>query len=198
MSTPQRMRDERFAEIISERNKWPRTFAGWPNELLQALIAERARSDRLADIDVLVQKWQEDKAGEWCCVECKKMAVDELKGIIMGDKKPEIVCICGSSRYTGMMAVQAWEFAKQGIIALSCYLLPEWYNAHDDHQAEAEGVAEILDKLHLRKIDMADRVFIMNCEDYIGERTAIEIKYAEDHGKPIEYFYNPVLAQPND
>lgn len=112
----------------------------------------------------------------------------------MSDKKPEIVCICGSSRFIGMMAVKAWELEKIGVLTLSCHLLPSWYTDIPHHLAEAEGVAEILDELHLRKIDMADRVFIMNSENYIGERTAIEIKYAEDHGKPIDYFHSPVTG----
>ena len=106
----------------------------------------------------------------------------------MSKKAPETVCICGSSRFIGEMAVKAWELEKTGVLTLSCHLLPSWYTDVPDHLAEHEGVAAILDELHLRKIDMADRVFIMNCEDYIGERTAIEIKYAQDHGKPIEYF----------
>lgn len=105
----------------------------------------------------------------------------------MNDNKPEIVCICGSSRFIGMMAVKAWEFEKMGVLTLSCHLLPSWYTDVPHHLAEAEGVAEILDTLHLRKIDMADRIFIMNSEGYIGERTAFEIEYAKAQGKPIEY-----------
>ncbi len=55
------------------------------------------------------------------------------------------------------------------------------------HFAEQEGVAPILDELHLLKIDMADSVFVVNKGGYIGERTAIEIAWAENLGKPVEY-----------
>ena len=89
------------------------------------------------------------------------------------------------------MAVHAWEYAKQGILALSCYLLPDWYDMPADHGAEHEGVADILDALHLQKIDMADRVFIVNVDGYIGDRTCFEIDYANKAGKPIEYLEPP-------
>ena len=100
---------------------------------------------------------------------------------------PEIVCLCGSTRFIEQMAVEAWELEKRGAIVLSCHLLPHWYGAAGDHQAEAEGVAAQLDTLHLRKIDIADRVRVINLGGYIGESTRNEINYAESLGKPITY-----------
>lgn len=44
-----------------------------------------------------------------------------------------------------------------------------------------------LDKLHKRKIDLADEVFVLNVNGYIGESTASEIAYAEMRGKDIRY-----------
>jgi hypothetical protein len=45
----------------------------------------------------------------------------------------------------------------------------------------------VLDTLHLRKIDLADRVLIVNPGGYIGESTRREIAYAQAAGKPIRY-----------
>ena len=45
----------------------------------------------------------------------------------------------------------------------------------------------MLDKIHKQKIDMADLVFIINKNGYIGESLRSEIKYAIKTGKPIEY-----------
>ena len=59
------------------------------------------------------------------------------------------------------------------------------YGANDHHQAEAEGAEDILDELHLRKIDLANRVMICNYDGYIGERTRIELEYARSRGKFI-------------
>jgi hypothetical protein len=101
--------------------------------------------------------------------------------------RPQIVCICGSSKFCAIAAVKAWEFECQGILALSMHLLPSWYCPVQDHFAEHQNVAPILDELHLRKIDMADFIYVVNVEGYIGERTAIEIGYAKQLGKQIQY-----------
>jgi hypothetical protein len=101
--------------------------------------------------------------------------------------KPKIICLCGSSRFVDVMAVKSWELEKEGNIALSLHLLPEWYDAMPDHQAEAEGVKDHMDELHKRKIDLADEILICNCQGYIGESTRSEIQYAIEHGKPVTY-----------
>jgi hypothetical protein len=101
--------------------------------------------------------------------------------------KPEIVCISGSTRFIEKMAIAAWEFEKQGVIALGCHLLPNWYMPHKHHGAEAEGCAEIMDELHLRKIDMADYLYVVDVGGYIGDSTRREIEYAKSLGKSIVY-----------
>jgi len=44
-----------------------------------------------------------------------------------------------------------------------------------------------MDELHLRKIDLADEVFVIDWHGYIGESTAKEIEYATAQNKPIRY-----------
>jgi hypothetical protein len=46
---------------------------------------------------------------------------------------------------------------------------------------------DVLDALHMRKIDLADRVLIVNPGGYIGESTRREIAYAQASGKPITF-----------
>ena len=56
------------------------------------------------------------------------------------------------------MAVCAWLIERdEGAITMGLHLLPQWYckNEIPDHLAEHEGVAEKMDELHMRKIDMA-------------------------------------------
>jgi hypothetical protein len=48
-----------------------------------------------------------------------------------------------------------------------------------------------LDALHRHKIDLADRVLVVNPGGYIGEATSREIAYAHATGKPIS-FTDPV------
>jgi hypothetical protein len=49
------------------------------------------------------------------------------------------------------------------------------------------GTKEMLDDMHLRKIDMADEIFVINVGGYIGESTNREIAYAEKTSKKVNY-----------
>ncbi len=49
----------------------------------------------------------------------------------------------------------------------------------------------MLDDMHKRKIDMADEIFVVNVDGYIGSSTRSEIEYAKNTGKEIRYL-NPV------
>ena len=46
---------------------------------------------------------------------------------------------------------------------------------------------EMLDDMHKRKIDMADEIFVINVNGYIGESTKSEIEYAKEAGKKVNY-----------
>lgn len=101
---------------------------------------------------------------------------------------PKVVCLCGSSRFVAEMAIVAWNFEKEGWIALGLHLMPLGYKTEvADHLAEAEGVAEKMDALHLRKIDISSLVFIYNKGGYIGQSTRREIEYSKLKGKQIQY-----------
>ncbi|GHO82998.1 hypothetical protein [Dictyobacter formicarum] len=41
--------------------------------------------------------------------------------------------------------------------------------------------------LHLRKIDIADEILVLNVADYIGRSTGREITYARQRGIPIRW-----------
>jgi len=45
----------------------------------------------------------------------------------------------------------------------------------------------MLDDMHLRKIDLADEIFVINSEGYIGESTRREIEYAQESGMTVKY-----------
>ncbi|KKL65822.1 hypothetical protein LCGC14_2151170, partial [marine sediment metagenome] len=109
---------------------------------------------------------------------------------------PKIICLCGSSRFVDTMAVMAWNFEKEGAIAMGLHLLPHWYTDKAHHQGEHEGVAERMDELHLRKIDLSDEVFVVNVGGYYGDSTAREIEYARDHGKPVRFLEDKITREP--
>ena len=110
--------------------------------------------------------------------------------------KPKIICICGSTQFADQHAITRWEFEKRGNICLMINYLPSWYAdaqgwEGNDHFGEQSGLKEHLDELHFRKIDLADEVFVVNVNGYVGESTRNEINYATKLGKPITYMVNP-------
>lgn len=112
--------------------------------------------------------------------------------------KPKVIVMCGSSKFVQIMAVAAWILERDELaIVMSLHLLPEWYpDCPADHLAEHEGCAKEMDQLHLRKIDLCDEIFVIDFDDYIGESTANEIKYAQSEGKRIRYFtYDTIINQ---
>ncbi|WP_448256566.1 hypothetical protein [Microbacterium aurum] len=53
--------------------------------------------------------------------------------------------------------------------------------------APSEAQKAVLDALHLWKIDLADRILVVNPGGYIGESTSREIAYARAAGKPVSF-----------
>ena len=52
------------------------------------------------------------------------------------------------------------------------------YNGHVDHpEIYTDGKKAMLDELHKRKIDLADRVLVLNVGGYIGDSTRSEIEH---------------------
>jgi hypothetical protein len=106
---------------------------------------------------------------------------DQLKA------RPRVVCLCGSTRFMDAFFEQGWRLTLEGVIVLSVGVVKT--AGADGHAAEALGqdVADRLDELHLRKIDLADSVLVLNVGGYIGSSTRKEIAYATATGKPVEY-----------
>ncbi|MGC4944526.1 hypothetical protein [Kribbella sp. DT2] len=100
--------------------------------------------------------------------------------------RPEIVCICGSARFVDEMLAANRDLTLAGAIVVAPGVFPR----AEDHEADQSITNEqktALGALHLRKIDLADRVLIVNPGGYIGESTSREIAYARATGKPITF-----------
>lgn len=106
-------------------------------------------------------------------------------------KGVEVVTICGSTRFTREMMLKMWELTLQGKVVMGWCVLPTNHDGDgseiDHHLAEKYGVNEILDEMHKRKIDISDRIHILNIGGYIGDGTTDEIRYATEQGKNITY-----------
>lgn len=102
--------------------------------------------------------------------------------------KPKIVCLCGSTRFYKQFQKANYELTMQGIIVLSVGFYPHSSEqAHGEHIGITPEQKIALDELHKRKIDLADEVFVLNVNNYIGESTRSEIEYATKLNKPIKY-----------
>jgi hypothetical protein len=102
--------------------------------------------------------------------------------------KPEVICLCGSTRFYDEFMEANYNLTMAGKIVLSV-----GFFHHQAEKVHGEGVActdeqkVMLDELHKRKIDLADTIFVINKGGYIGDSTRSEIEYAESHGKKILY-----------
>lgn len=92
--------------------------------------------------------------------------------------RPEIVCICGSARFAEEMREANRDLTFAGVIVVA-----------PGEAGEVISVEQkaLLGVLHLRKIDLADRVLVVNPGGYIGESTRREIAYARATGKPVSF-----------
>ena len=100
--------------------------------------------------------------------------------------RPEIVCICGSARFVDEMSAANRDLTFAGVIVVAPGVFPRAED-HDADELISDEQKTALGALHLRKIDLADRVLVVNPGGYLGESTRREIAYAQATGKPISF-----------
>lgn len=116
------------------------------------------------------------------------------------DSKPTVVCLCGSTRFWQQFQRSSLGETMAGRIVLS---IGAATGTDDEHfgnlpAQEYDRIKAMLDSLHLRKIDMADEVLILNCGDYIGESTTRELRYARYQGKRVRWLEESRHALPGE
>lgn len=102
-------------------------------------------------------------------------------------KNYEVVTLCGSTRFKDDFIKAQESLTLDGYIVISVGLF-----GHADGKYEHEitpKVKVMLDDMHKRKIDMADSIFVINRNNYIGESTLAEIEYAMSTGKRVDYMF---------
>jgi len=107
----------------------------------------------------------------------------------MNANRPRVICLCGSTRFPDAWEREYARLSDEGNIVLTvARLRPDVTLQEREPELKAR-----LDVLHLRKIDLADEVFVLNVGGYIGESTAREVAYAQEHGKRVR-FLEPSLV----
>lgn len=104
-------------------------------------------------------------------------------------KMPRIVVLCGSTRFAEAFRTANLSETLAGRIVLSigCDMRSDAELFAHLGEAEVSHIKAGLDELHLRKIDLADEVLVLNVGGYVGESTRREIDYAISQGKVIRW-----------
>lgn len=103
----------------------------------------------------------------------------------MSATRPKIVCLCGSTRFWREFQRASLAETLAGHIVLSVEPTDASHQ-HDSVEAD-KALKARLDELHLRKIDLADEVLVLNVGGYVGESTAREVAYAWSRGKTLRW-----------
>lgn len=98
----------------------------------------------------------------------------------------KIITLCGSTRFKDQFLEMQKKLTLEGNIVISVGL----FGHSGDKEVLNDGVKEMLDDMHKRKIDLADEIYVINVGGYIGSSTKSEIEYAIKTGKKVNYLEN--------
>mgnify|MGYP004468352219 FL=1 len=105
----------------------------------------------------------------------------------------KVITLCGSTRFKDEFYKIQKDLTLKGNIVISVGLFGHsgdsevWENMDEGTLTKTK---EMLDDMHKRKIDMADEIFVINVNGYIGDSTKSEIEYATKQGKKVNYLEN--------
>lgn len=91
----------------------------------------------------------------------------------------KVITLCGSTRFKEDFERVNKELTLAGNIVISVGCFGHAGDVFTDEQKV------MLDDIHKRKIDMADAIYVINKDGYIGSSTRSEIQYAARLGKQI-------------
>lgn len=91
----------------------------------------------------------------------------------------KVITLCGSTRFKEDFERVNKELTLAGNIVISVGCFGHAGDVFTDEQKV------MLDDIHKRKIDMADAIYVINKDGYIGSSTRSEIQYATRLGKQI-------------
>lgn len=101
--------------------------------------------------------------------------------------KYKVITLCGSSRFRQEFMDIGKSLTLKGNIVIS----PELFELPSEGEGLTAEIREMLGDMHKSRIDMADEIFVLNKNGYIGESTKAEIEYAKANKKPVSYMEDP-------
>lgn len=99
----------------------------------------------------------------------------------------KVITLCGSTRFKEDFERVNRRLTLAGniVISVGCY------GHSGDTFTDEQKI--MLDDIHKRKIDMADAIYVINKNGYIGASTRSEIQYALRTGKQIIYMEDDLM-----
>lgn len=165
-----------YSEILRLRNEFYQKWQEVPHE-----VYDENRGAYKAKYEAF------DKALELLTpsiVDLQNSQSEESTALMTGiGKRMKVITLCGSTRFKEQFLEQQKRLTLEGNVVISVGL----FGHSGDEEVWKPGMKEMLDKMHLQKIDMADEIFVINVGGYIGESTKREIAHAEQSGKPVRY-----------
>lgn len=95
----------------------------------------------------------------------------------------KVVTLCGSTRFKTIFKEVEKNLTKKGIAVLS----PQFSDSNDKDEITKEEKI-LLGKIHLKKVEISDEIFVIDFNNYLGESTKKEIEYARLNHKNIRYY----------
>ena len=98
-----------------------------------------------------------------------------------------VITLCGSTRFKEDFE----RINKQLTLAGNIVISVGCFGHAGDSFTEDQKI--MLDDMHKRKIDMADAIYVINKDGYIGSSTRSEIQYALRTGKRVIYMEDDLM-----
>ena len=99
-----------------------------------------------------------------------------------------IVTLLGSTKFKKEFEETNQRLTVRGFVVLSLGVFSQ-----ADELIVSEKTKDVLVEVHKQKIRMADWVYVIDPNGYIGESTKSEIEYAKSLGKKIRYLSQRIV-----
>ena len=99
--------------------------------------------------------------------------------------KYKIITLIGSTKFKDDFIKVKEQLTLQGFIVLSLGVFSQY-----DNIKLSEDQLNMLADIQNKKIEMADEIFVINKNGYIGTSTKSEIEYALNTNKKVNYMEN--------
>ena len=98
-----------------------------------------------------------------------------------------VITLCGSMRFREELERLEVELTLAGHVVLAPTALAPSVALDEEERAR-------LGRTHLRKVEMADEVLVVNVGGYVGESTRREIDHARSRGVPVSFLEPDAIA----